>query len=646
MKRIIFTFLSFASLASLNEAKAQLALTDFNSGLPSTWSMIKVDNNTPSTNLNSVIIAGLTSNAWMTRLRATGDSCMLTASSFTSPAFADRWLVTPSFMVTDAKTVLKWEDAEGVAGANDSLEVWVSTTGGTVSDFTTKIYSGPVTQPDAGGNVVFGTKGAALGTYNGQTIRVAFRNHSYNQGTSRIDNVQTVIAPNAVDGAVISASSACVPKMSASPSSVSVEMAIQNLGASNITSVDVTYQVDAGTPVAGSISGMIIYPFSTLTLNVPTPITTATAGQHTVTMNLVNVNGSPDPVTSNNSGTSNFVIATQSVVRNGVIEEFSSSTCVPCSQLNATFDPIATNSTNNANVPSTNFNLVRYQMNWPAPGTDASYNPQGVTRQTYYSVNSIPEAFVNGEAGTLANNSTATQCQNEIDNSKTGQAFMDITGTYLVDNVHNTLSGNVTVTPYFTLSGNYSVLIVAAERHYQNTANTTGQLDYYRVERMMFPNGNGTSVSSWAAGTAQSFPYSGSFVVGSVAQGNDNFWGSPANSDLVVFVQDNSDKSVLQSISIPAGTLAVPSISEVNSIMLYPNPAKDIVNVSFELADQHNIGINIVDAIGKVVYSSTEQLNVGKHMVTVPTGNFTPGVYYVTIKSEGGSTTTHLSIVK
>jgi len=645
MKKILLSLA--ASVIGMTAVNAQLALLDFDSGLPSTWSTVKVDNNTPNTSyFTTSVINGLSANAWMNwYVGGTYDSSYLSVSYFNTPDFADRWLISPSFSVSDANTVLTWLDAEGVQGAVDSIQVWVSpTAGSSISSFTTMAYNMPVTNTDASGNLVYTRKGISLSSYNGLSIRIAFRNHTYNGGLIFIDSIQSKILANAVDAGVVSGSA--TPKMSVNPSNTIIGVVVQNDGATNITSLDVNYQLDAGTPVPASFTGLNISPYSTQTLNIPTQVNSPSVGSHTVTVNIINTNGAADPVAGNNTGSTSFVIATQSVPRHGLIEEFSSSTCVPCSALNATFDPIAINATNDANNPSTNFNLVRYQMNWPNPGTDASYNPAGVARRGYYGVTGIPDAFVNGVQGSLNSGSSSTDCQTEIDNSKLATAFMDITGVYNVDTVAKTLSGSVTVTPYFTFTGNYSVLIVAAERFYQNHANTTGQLNYYRVERMMFPNGNGNAVSSWTAGTPQTFNYSSPYIVGGVAQGNNHFWGSPANSDLVAFVQDNSDQTVLQSISLPGPTLAVKNVSGVNSFIVFPNPAKDMVNVSFDITKESSIVLNIVDALGRVVYTATQQYSAGNHLMNIPTSGLAPGLYNLSVQSESDVTTTQVSIVK
>src|SRR5688572_13230202 len=87
------------ALGVASQAGAQLALENFNAGLPASWSMVKADNNTISTGLVARIQTGLASNAWMTWIRTTNDSAMLTASMFTPAGTADRWLISPSFTV-------------------------------------------------------------------------------------------------------------------------------------------------------------------------------------------------------------------------------------------------------------------------------------------------------------------------------------------------------------------------------------------------------------------------------------------------------------------------------------------------------------------------------------------------------------------
>jgi Secretion system C-terminal sorting domain len=644
MKKILLSIGAVAAVFSAEIANAQLAMTDFNTGLPATWSMIKVDNNVPSTSLNATIVAALTGNAWMTRLRATGDSCMLTTSSFTPAGTADRWLLTPAFTVTDAKMIITWEDVEGVSGVLDSLQVWVSpTAGNTVPSFTTKLYEGPVGDfaTDVSGSLIYVKKGVSLAAYVGQSIRIAFRNHSTNQGTSRLDNVGTEIMTNKLDASVVSVS---FPKIVATTSTNPVTVNIKNMGSDNITSLNLTYTVDAGAPVTQTFSGLNIYPYGTASLTFTTPISNPAVGNHIITVNAVQVNGAADPNSANNQATFGFVVATQTTTRAGLIEEFSSSTCSPCASFNLWFDPLVT--TNNGDVPSSNFNIIKYQMNWPSPGTDLDYNASGSTRRGYYGVNAIPDHFTNGAPGTSFNSTTA---QTEINNSKVAPAFMSMTGTYQYST--DSLFVTATITPYFTLTGlNFSFIAAATERNYsRNDATTTvGQHDFYHVERVMFPNGTGTAITSLTAGVPVTYTFKKPYVIGGVAQSNDNFAGSPSASDLVIFVQDNSDKSVMQSLVIPAApkVTGIQQIEGINNVMLYPNPSKGNATVLFETTEATNLYLSVSDILGRVVYTAEVKLNSGTQNISIPSAQFIEGLYNVKILTEKGSMTERLSVIK
>ncbi len=627
---------------SAGEVNAQFALQNFNAAtLPAGWSMNKVDNNTPGTGLNGWIVNQLTNNAWMLRTRATGDSCMLTTSLFTPAGTADRWLITPQFTVNNANMVLTWEDAAGIDGAVDSLEVWVSPSGGTLlTDFTDMGFQAPV-----GPFLVYTTHGVALGAYNGQNIRVAFRNHSTNKGTLRLDNVQSQVPTNVLDAAAMTIT---FPKLNGPSSNNSVKVDIKNNGAQNITGLQLTYTLDGGAPVSQTFTGLLISPYSTSTLTFTQPIANPAAGSHTIAVNILQVNGGPDPITTNNTANTTFAVATQTVQRNGLIEEFSSSTCGPCATFNAQFDPMVSTAPVNANLIPSNFNVIKYQMNWPSPDNDKSYNAHGATRQTYYGVNSIPDHFTNGKIGGSGNLA-------EVNGSKTAPAYMDITGTFVIKN--GTYDVTYKVTPYFTLTGNYSIHVAAVQRQFDldpnDVSQTTSQTHFVFAMREMLPNGSGTPAPSFTAGT----PLTGSWLahpytvanIATTTQNVNNFawWSHPMGNDIVIFVQDNATKEILQSQVVPATwPTDVANIANDTKVLLYPNPASNFVAIGLDMVNAANVNINITDATGRVVYTSAQDLTSGRHDVVVKTADFAPGMYNVVIKTDKGTVTERFSVVK
>ncbi len=628
MKKLLYSALAIAMLGGSYQANSQVWSENFNSGIPSSWVKINVDGLTPNSAFNAAIVSGLTANAWMAWQRATGDSAALTTSWFTSAAVADRWLITPSFQVTNTNMVLSWEDFTADPSFPDNMEVLVSATAGTTtSAFTTSLYNA------SGATGDYERHGINLGAYNGQTIRIAFRNHSNDKYLLFMDNANTAVLP-AVDGAVDSVD---FPKLASA--GTAVKALVENTGATTLTSVDLNYTIDAGSPVSQTFS-VNLAPYAKTWVTFTTTVS-ASSGPHTVTVNLTKSNGSTDPITTNNTKSTSFTIATSSTTRTGIIEEFSSSTCAPCASFNATFDPLIISATNNANSGSSRFSVIKYQMNWPSPGNDVSYNPDGLTRRNYYAVSGIPDHFTNGAQGGAGD-------QAEIDASKTTPAYMTMTGSYVVKG--DSLIATVIINPTFTLNNaGFKLHVATVEDHYQNPGNTTGQLEYYHVMRKMLPDGNGTTINTFVAGTQQTFTFRYKYTVGTVTQNSFLFWNHPMAGSMVAFVQDNSNGDIIQALTVRASwPAAVANVtSGIGNLSIYPNPANEHTSVAFSLEKTSEVSVSIVDNLGREVYNlPTQQINAGNVILPINTTNLASGLYNLTIRTENGMVTERLNVVK
>ena len=619
-----------AGLGLAATASAQLT-ENFNAGIPATWLRYNVDGLTPASGVAYV------NNAWVARAGGAWgtDSCAISTSWYTPAGVANDWLVSPSFTVPTGNAVLKWDEYASDASYPDGYIVYISTSGSTPTSFTTQLYSTP-----AASSTGWTTRGASLSAYAGQTVRIAFRNNSNDMFLLGIDDVATAVLANATAAKL---DSVAFPKIVGSTTSTQVRAMVSNQGSATITSATLTYAIDGGTPVSQTFSGLNIAPYSTAMVTFTTPVTGTSVGSHTLLVKSTQVNGVANPLAaSQTEKTVTFSTASQSVQRGGLIEEFTSSTCAPCASFNAFFDPMLTSKS--VNVPATNINVVKYQMNWPAPGNDASYNPHGLARRTYYGVTGIPDHYVNGMPGTAF---SATTVGPEAEASKTAPAFATITGTYVVTN--DSLKVNVSVTPHFTISGaNYRVHIAAVERQYTNPAATTSQSNYVYVMRRMFPDGNGTTITSFTNNTAVNSSYRTNYTVGGVAQGNYNFWVTPANSDLVVFIQDNTSKEILQSKVIPATnqTTSIANVTAAGSIRIFPNPTLDVAHMEVTVNEAGTGAVTVTDAAGRAVFQTTVAMKAGANTIVVPAGNFAAGLYNVTVRTEQGAINERLSVVK
>ena len=82
---------------------------------------------------------------------------------------------------------------------------------------------------------------------------------------------------------------------------------------------------------------------------------------------------------------------------------------------------------------------------------------------------------------------------------------------------------------------------------------------------------------------------------------------------------------------------------ETIALNVYPNPASDVLNVTFE-ANNADFVITLTDLQGRVI-SSKEMTNLnGTQVVTFSTGDVAAGSYIVTVASNGLQTTKNVVI--
>ena len=210
----------------------------------------------------------------------------------------------------------------------------------------------------------------------------------------------------------------------------------------------------------------------------------------------------------------------------------------------------------------------------------------------------------------------------------------------------NSIICTVTVTPYITTTTPFKLHVAAVERQYNYTG-TTSQTNYVRIMRMMFPDGNGTSLANLTAGQSQSFTFRAKYSVGNVTQNSLNFWANPIGSDLVAFVQDNTNKDIIQSFATPASTTNVNTIENITSLSVFPNPAVDYAEVGFRNAVSMSVGVRVFDMMGKIVFEkAATTYESGLNAIQIPVAQFSNGLYNVQIITNNGTLTEKITVAK
>ena len=78
-----------------------------------------------------------------------------------------------------------------------------------------------------------------------------------------------------------------------------------------------------------------------------------------------------------------------------------------------------------------------------------------------------------------------------------------------------------------------------------------------------------------------------------------------------------------------------------SNLVLYPNPAKDQINIEFETARSGKVSLEIVDSKGAIVISQSIQSVTGKNLQRIPVSTLSTGVYILrTIDAEGNTSYT------
>ena len=74
----------------------------------------------------------------------------------------------------------------------------------------------------------------------------------------------------------------------------------------------------------------------------------------------------------------------------------------------------------------------------------------------------------------------------------------------------------------------------------------------------------------------------------------------------------------------------------INNLDVYPNPSRDIFNVSFTSEDVQDLEVRVINVVGEVVYTESLQQFVGEYTKQVDLATYTKGIYFLEITTNNG----------
>ncbi len=107
-----------------------------------------------------------------------------------------------------------------------------------------------------------------------------------------------------------------------------------------------------------------------------------------------------------------------------------------------------------------------------------------------------------------------------------------------------------------------------------------------------------------------------------------------------------AEERVILNIANPV-TVDIQEPIDKNTLRVFPNPAQDNFNISFNLNESSELSLSMYNALGKEVQYLGEQTYLsGQNNIQMDTRNLPSGLYFVTLHTEAGALSKRITIAK
>jgi hypothetical protein len=91
----------------------------------------------------------------------------------------------------------------------------------------------------------------------------------------------------------------------------------------------------------------------------------------------------------------------------------------------------------------------------------------------------------------------------------------------------------------------------------------------------------------------------------------------------------------------------IEEVGSISSAALFPNPTNDNATMFFDLVEDENINLEVVNTMGQRVFvRSFGEMLSGNHRVEIPSSEMVPGFYFVNLRTNSGVVSTKLQVVR
>lgn len=417
-----------------------------------------------------------------------------------------------------------------------------------------------------------------------------------------------------------------------------IKATIQNHGSKPVSNIEASYRINGGSWVTATVTTPNIGVNNYAEITHPTAWTPSATGEYTIEFQVKKPNGGIDPIDDDDLEDFDAQVVDTFVNRRILIESFTSSTCGPCRIGNQNIMSIT------GNYPEDRYVYLKYQYSFPGTG-DPYYTTENGIRGNYYGgVNSIPATMIDGDE--RFNPGVATTSL--IEEYMNQPAFVDINvDAYMAwkDN----FNFDITLKPYVDLPAGIKMHAAIVETVTYKNIKTNGETEFHNVLKKFAYGTTGKVLPAISKNTTHSehgnYQFHGDYRLPANAQASniinwniehsiENFW----NLGVIVFLQDDKTKEVLQAQFARVNMRTSANQTELQkSLMIFPNPADDMMYISFNKASNAEVIIRNIQ--GAVVKQDSFDFNGGNNTYILDTKDLSNGVYTVTINSDGASVT-------
>ncbi len=354
---------------------------------------------------------------------------------------------------------------------------------------------------------------------------------------------------------------------------VDISGTVKNLGASPITSFDVAYTVDGNASEVYSVSGVNITTGTTASFTHNVPADLNTLGEHSVSVDITNVNAGDETILENNTLSTTIYSVQEWVQRKMLYELFQAPTNLESRAANIFLNEFVANNEDKAT-------LIKYPMNIPDAGDPYYTEEVGVRNDFYGGITTIPTLKLNGSTF-----NTFDMSQGLLEEMALG-SFFKIEGTATYSG--NSIQVDVDVTSVLPLEGDLVAQIVVLEKTTTENTGTNEQTEFHNVMMKFADSPAGNALNNFEAGSPQH--------ISATANLEGSFVEEIEDTRVLVWIQDNTTKEVYQSayIDVPSAIVC----AEGGAFTVYPNPT----NSKIQLENVENSEIVISNLLGEEVY--------------------------------------------